>query len=241
MDDTPRKPNYRKLMIGALIAAAGLALCAGIVFVTIGAFRTFQEGREAFNTLQEALQGSPQEAREVSRADRGVSEEAQMVGIVPSPRIVQLNDVGDSQMLTVQGYYSDGSVGDLEKIPGASVSYVSSESSVVRVDSGGVVTGTKAGGADVVVSYGSLEATVPVLVWGEVRRVPPIDPDRLLEIDHDGSAIVLNRVMVELKGRLRSNGCRTNSIHHRRQGCLRVSDFPRLRDGIQCPHQRRPG
>ena len=49
------------------------------------------------------------------------------------------------------------------------------------------------------VSYGDLTATVPVLVWGPMRSVPPVDPERLLEIADDGSAIVLNRVMVELE------------------------------------------
>ena len=67
---------------------------------------------------------------------------------------------------------------------------------MAEVDSRGVVTGLAVGGADVVVSYGDLTATVPVFVWGPMRTVPPVDPQRLLEVSDNGSAIVLNRVMV---------------------------------------------
>ena len=61
------------------------------------------------------------------------------------------------------------------------------------------MVGLKKGGTDIVVSYDNFHATVPVFVWGTVRSVPPIDPGRLLEVSDDGSAIVLNRVMVELE------------------------------------------
>ena len=209
MHDNLRKPNYRKLVIGALIAAVGLALCTGIVFAAIGVFRTFQDGRQSFDTLQDALQESPKKAEEVSRPDpevrqailpahQEVSQEVLMVGIVPAPRIVRLQDVGDSQQLSVQGYYSDGSVRKLEIGPGTAVSYMSSDSSVARVDSEGVVTGVKAAGADVVVRYVDFRATVPIFVWGPVRSVPPYDTSHLLEVAEDGSAVVLNRIMAEL-------------------------------------------
>ena len=78
-------------------------------------------------------------------------------------------------------------------------SYTSSDVSVAQVDSDGLLTSVKAGGADVTVSYHSYTATVPVLIWGLVRSIPPIDSDRLLQVSDDGSLIVLNRVMVELK------------------------------------------
>ena len=128
-----------------------------------------------------------------------VAQEVRLAGIVPSPKIVRLDHAGDSEKLSVRGYYSDQSVGDLEDGSGATVSYTSSNSSVARVDSDGVVTGIKTGGADVVVKYGNLSGTVPVFVRGMVRAIPPIDPDRLLEVGDDGSAIVLNRVVVELE------------------------------------------
>ena len=128
-----------------------------------------------------------------------VTQEVRLVGIVPSPKIIRLDHTGDSERLSVRVYYSDQSMGDLEDGSGATVSYTSSDSSVVQVDSDGVVTGIKTGGTDVVVKYGSLSATVPVFVRGMVRTMPPINPDRLLEVGDDGSAIVLNRVVVELE------------------------------------------
>ena len=208
MDDGPRKPNYRKMTIWALISAAGLALCAGIVIAAFGVFRMFQEGQEVFETVQKASLESRKESQKVDRATLEVRQkispvgqeglqEVQMVDIITSPRIIRLDDTGDSERLSVQGYYSDGSVGNLEDVPGAVVTYTSSDSSIAQVDLRGVVTGITAGGADIVVSYGNFNTTVPVLVWGPVRRIPAIDPNRLLEED-DGPTIVLNRVMVKL-------------------------------------------
>ena len=124
--------------------------------------------------------------------------EVELIGIIPQPRIVTLNGEGQSQPLTVQGFYSDGSTIPLDEDPSA-FSYTSSDASVAEVTAGGMITGLKAGGADIKVSYGDFVSKVPVLVWGEVRQIPPIDPDKVLEIDEDGTAIVLNRVMVELE------------------------------------------
>ena len=199
MHDNRRKPNYLKLIIGALAVLTGLALCAVVVIVVVGAFRASQEGRESLGTVQEAFQTSPEKAKEVFQTDREISQEVQMVDIVPSPRIVSLQDAGDSQRLSIHGFYSDGSERKLEIGPGEEVSYRSSDPSVARVDSEGVVTGTTIGGADVVVSYGDFEAAVPILVLGPVRRIPSMDPDRLLQVSDDGSAIVLNRVMAKLE------------------------------------------
>ena len=128
-----------------------------------------------------------------------VPQEIKLIDIIPSPRIVTLNGPGQSQRLTVQGFYSDGTTGDLVFEPGEEFFFASSDTSVVEVAPNGVVSSLKAGGADVLVAYRNLEAEVPVLVWGEVRQIPPIDPDRLLTIDEDGTAIVLNRVMVRLR------------------------------------------
>ena len=204
MSDALRNPKHRKIMARAFIAAAGLALCAGVLFAGIEGFRIFQEGRSAFERVQEAVQESSQKAnREVRQEILQVSQETphelRMIGIVTSPRIVQLNGAGDSERLSVQGFYSNGNSGELEEVPGATVSYASSDSAVARVDARGAVTGVKAGGADVVVSYGKFESTVPIFVWGPVRRIPVLDQARLLEVSDDGSAVVLNRVMVKMK------------------------------------------
>ena len=208
MDENPRKANRRKLMIGALVAASGIALFAGIAFAVVDVYRIFLEGQDALELVLEhtRVPEVSQVVKEVSQetlpVGQEVHQEIQMVGIVISPRIVQLNHAGGSQQLSVQGYYSDGRVDELEKFPGVSLSYISSDSSVAQVDSDGVVTSVKAGGVDITVSYGSYgsyAATVPVLVWGQVRRIPPADPDRLLEVSDGESVIVLNRIMVELK------------------------------------------
>ena len=135
----------------------------------------------------------------VAVRNASVKQEVRLVGIVTSPQTVWLDDVGDSERLSVRGYYSDRSVAGLDDGSGATVSYASTDPSVARVDSDGVVTGVKTGGADVMVSYGNLSAAVPVFVWGPAMEVPPIDPAKLLDVDDDGSAIVLNRVMVELE------------------------------------------
>ena len=126
-------------------------------------------------------------------------QEVRMIDINPSPRIVTLNGEGQSQQLSVQGFYSDGTTGELAKISDAEFSYTSSDPSVAEVSADGLITSLKAGGADITVTYGGFDAEVPVLVWGEIRQIPPIDPERVLEIDDDGTAIVLNRVMVELE------------------------------------------
>ena len=127
-----------------------------------------------------------------------VEQEIRLVAILPSPQIVQLDALGKSERLSVWGYYSDRSVGNLEDDLGTTVSYTSSDPSVAQVDSDGVVTGIEVGGADIVVSYGSLGATVSVFVWGPPIDIPTYDPDRVLEDADDGSAVLLNRVMLEL-------------------------------------------
>ena len=99
----------------------------------------------------------------------------------------------------MQGYYSDNSVGGLPDDSSDVLSFTSSDESVVRVSSQGEVTGEGVGGADLEVSFGKFSATVPVMVWGEPKSIPPMDPDSLLEVDGDGSAIALNRMIVELE------------------------------------------
>ena len=206
MNDRRPTSINRKIIIGALIAAVGVALAGVILIPVLQQAQEIQEASQA-EEIQEVqqvqkAQGAPQaeeirEVRQVQEVQQG--QEVQLVDIIPSPRIIRLDQAGVSQRLSVQGYYSDGSVKELEYDSGNPFSYTPSDSTVVQIDSYGVVTGLKAGGADVVIGYGRFTATVPVLVWGPVRRIPPIDPNRLLEVSDDGSSIVLNRVMAKLE------------------------------------------
>ena len=97
-----------------------------------------------------------------------------MIDINPSPRIVALNGQGQSQQLSVQGFYSDGTTGELADILDAKFSYTSSDPSVAEVSADSLITSLKASGADITVTYGGFDADVPVLVWGEIRQIPPI-------------------------------------------------------------------
>ena len=182
------------LFIGvALLALAAVAL---VIVFNDGADegeRAGDDPSERTDTPERRAERAPEEPTSE------VEQEVALVGIVPSPRIVRLDGPGETETLTVRGYYSDRSERDLDEGVGATVSYSSSDSSVAEVDERGVITGLEPGGADIVVSFGDLTATVPVLVWGPMRSVPPVDPERLLEIEEGGAAIVLNRVMVELE------------------------------------------
>ena len=175
-----------------------VVLIAVVLIFVLGDGTDGQEGREDVAAERAATEES-QEDSEPDESAREAEQEVTPVGIVPSPGIVRMEGPGETERLTVGGFYSDGSESELDELARASISYTSSDPSVASVDEAGVVEGLEPGGADIVVTYRDLTATVPVLVWGPMRSVPPVDPDRLLEIEEGGAAIVLNRVMVELE------------------------------------------
>ena len=191
----------RKALIGAgifIIVAIFAAVAAVVAIVLINA----GDDRSGGSTRRTASRSDPPPRSETGPAGAifgQVGEEVRLVAIVPSPRIVRLDEPGDSQRLTVRGYYSDRSEGPLDGGADAEISYASSDPSVAQVDDRGTITGLAVGGADVTVTYQDHTATAPVFVWGPMRAVPPVDPERLLEVADDGSAIILNRVMVELE------------------------------------------
>ena len=219
MIDTP-SPLGRKLSIGALIALVVVVtgVSAGVA-ISIVALENFsistlfspQETQEAQSTPPET-QATPQETQEAQSTSpetqapsqetqeaQSIAQGVQLVDIIPSPRIVNMNGAGDSQRLNLQGLYSDGSIGEFESDSSAALSFTSSDSEVAQVNSEGVVTSLKTGEAEIAVAYDGLHSIVPVLVWRDVRSMPPIDPERLLWVNDGGSAIVLNRVMVRLE------------------------------------------
>ena len=184
-----------RIIVVAVLATVAVLAMVGVLLVFV--FSQLTEDREDASARRTDRSTREDNPREGSVPE--VAQELRLVAIVPSPRIVRLDGPGETERLTVQGYYSDRGVGDLDDGSGATVSYSSSDPSVAEVDTRGFVTGLSAGGADIIVTYGDLVATVPVFVWGTMKAVPPIDPERLLEVSEDGSAIVLNRVMVELE------------------------------------------
>ena len=153
------------------------------------------DGQDNRNPAGDHSQGTPSPAQ----VSPSIPREDKLIDIKPSPGIVTLNGPGQSQPLTVQGLYSDGNISELVLEPGEEFFFASSDASVARVSSDGIITSLEAGGADVLVAYRDYEVEVPVLVWGEIRQIPAIDPEAVLPIDDDGTAIVLNRVMVELE------------------------------------------
>lgn len=209
-------PVKRKLMLAALAGGVGLSLAAIIVSFAVNALGSPQSTQQPTHTLPPdsavAQQAPPlvdesagqthQSSLETSESPvvvQGIEPELQLVGILPVPRIVRLDNLGDSQRLAVQGYYSDGNVGELEAIDGMSVTYVSSNPSVAEVNPGGIITATRRGGVDIEVGYGDFTAQVPVFVWGTARVVPTFDSASLHQVADDGTALLVNRIILELK------------------------------------------
>ena len=175
----------KTILVGVLICLAVLALSAVILLVALNSGSSKQ------------AEVPPEQANVSIRPTNG--QEVRLVAIVASSRILRLDGPGDSAKLRVQGYYSDQGVRDLKVDSVAAFSFTSSDPSVAQIDANGVVTGIQIGGADITVTYRGLATTATVFVRGMTRTIPPIDPDRLLRLGDDGSAIVLNRVVVELQ------------------------------------------
>ena len=127
-----------------------------------------------------------------------VPQVVRLVALVPFSGSVILDDVGDSAALSVQGYYSDQTLADLEA---DFITYRSTDPGVVSVSSDGVATASGAGGAEIVIEFGSLSKTVPALVFGDIPEPPPIDPAMVGIVPGLDEAVraVLNRVIVELR------------------------------------------
>ena len=130
-------------------------------------------------------------------ANQPVPQVVRLAGLVPSQGSVILDDVGDSATLSVQGYYSDQSLADLEV---DFITYESTDPGVVSVSSDGVVTANGAGTADIITRFGDFERRVHTLALDDIPTLPPIDPSMVGPIpglDEEVRA-VLNRVIIEL-------------------------------------------
>ena len=175
-------PLKRKLMLVALTGGVGLSFAAIIVSFAVNAVGSPNTAVQptlpppsdspAFQQAPPLMDGPAGQTRQSTFEFPGepslmqdVELELQLVGILPIPGIVQLDNPGDSMQLSVKGYYSDGSVGQLDVIDGMDFTYRSSDPSVAEVSLVGVVTAFEKGGADVEVGYGDFTATVTVFVW----------------------------------------------------------------------------
>ena len=135
----------------------------------------------------------------VEPSEPSVPQVVRLVGLVPSPGTVILNEVGDTDTLSVQGYYSDQSLADLAL---NFVTYQSTDSGVVSVTPDGMVTANGPGGADIIVGFGNFNERVHAVVIRDIPTLPPIDPDMVGVIPGFGGEevrAVLNRVIVELR------------------------------------------
>ena len=121
-----------------------------------------------------------------------------LVALAPSPGSVILEDTGDTATLTVQGYYSDLSLEDLDP---SSMRFESSDPRVVTVSSNGVVTAGDSGFADILIEFGGLNKRVHALVFGEIPKLPAIDPADVGVIPGLDSEVraVLNRAIIKLQ------------------------------------------
>ena len=130
-----------------------------------------------------------------------VPQVVRLVALVPSPGTIVMDDVGDSTELTVQGYYSDLS---LEDINPDLISYESTDPSIVSVSPDGTVTAEAQGATDIVIRLGGTTQRIHALVFGEIPTLPPIDPTMVGPIPglEEEVNAVLNRVIIELGTRL---------------------------------------
>ena len=142
----------------------GAAILVGVVIlalVAVALLFVFDDGADEQDRAGEvpaertATNEGPEDGAE-GESTKEVGQEATLVGIVPSPRIVRLDGPGEKERLTVRGYYSDRSESELNEIARAAISYTSSDPSVASVDEEGVVEGLGSGGADIVVRYRDL-------------------------------------------------------------------------------------
>ena len=196
MEESGRRPNNRLVAAGAFAGGVVLAvivvIAIGILFFDIG---PWGEPEQTRSTSRESRSTPTEKEPEVEEA---IPEGVQLVGILPAPRIAHLGGPGESLSLEVQGYYSDDSVAALPTDSRDRLEFESDDSEIARVSSNGELTGVEIGGTNVTVTFGKYSSTVPVLVWGPARSVPAADPSQLMEIDSEGSAVILNRRIVEL-------------------------------------------
>ena len=183
------------IIAGFFLASLGLIVAATFWFVIPGIKSSLQDNNQTSQgTSRPANYPHPPPAPPIS-----VPPGMNLERIIPEPRLIQLNAPGDSVALTAQGLYANSTASHLVDLPLQSLRFLASDESVVKVTPDGLVTALDSGGVEITVSYGPHTTEVPVLVWGPTRPIPPIDPDKLIEISDDGTFVLVNRLLTRLK------------------------------------------
>ena len=113
------------------------------------------------------------------------------------PALITFINVGDSASLSIKGYYSNREIVDFD----GDISFSSTNPDSVSVDENGRVIALSSGGADIVASHGEFSVDVPIIVYGEIKFPPKVDPDMIgivSSIDPE-TPVVLNRVVVDMQ------------------------------------------
>ncbi len=126
-----------------------------------------------------------------------VPQVVRLVDLVTLPGTVILNGVGDLESLTVLGFYSDQTYGDIDD---NLINFYATDPSVVEVSEGGLVRAVGPGSSDIILEFGRFNKRVHALVFDEYEPVPPVDPSMVGNIPglQEEVPAVLNRVIVEL-------------------------------------------
>ena len=126
-----------------------------------------------------------------------VPQVVRLVDLVTLPGTVILDGVGDLESLTVLGFYSDQTYGDIDD---NLINFYATDPSVVEVSEGGLVRAVGPGSSDIILEFGRFNKRVHALVFDEYEPVPPVDPSMVGNIPglQEEVPAVLNRVIVEL-------------------------------------------
>ena len=130
---------------------------------------------------------------------RSLAPEHRIAALVPEPRTIVFQQIGQSERLEIVGLFTDGSEEPMPDSERAGISFDSTDRSIVDVSDDGVVTSVSPGSADVTLEYYGIQAEVPIIVYAPIVEIPPIDPTKILifdENDENSGGAVLNRIIV---------------------------------------------
>ena len=122
---------------------------------------------------------------------------AELVGLITEPRGPVFTELGQRIRLEVLGVYSDGTSRAIAD--DAKIVFTSSAPEFVSIDPDGLMVASGNGGADITATYGGFTTQAPAVAFLPMQDIPPFDPELVYFTDEDGSAVILNRIMVHTK------------------------------------------